>query len=96
LNHAKSRLGIPVESAQRAVGINAAEGDRIDLSALLPGYDGSANDLSQFVQLQVSGGDTVIRIAGTTPGVIDTDVVRIQGVTGLDLATLKQNGTLIA
>jgi hypothetical protein len=29
-------------------------------------------------------------------GSIDTDVVRLQGVTGLDLATLKQNGTLVA
>jgi large repetitive protein len=75
---------------------NVAAGDKLDISALLPGYGGSVADLSQFVSLQETGFDTIVRIASTVAGSIDTDVVRLQGVTGLDLATLKQNGTLVA
>ncbi len=91
--------GDVVSGAGTADGIadfSVVQGDRIDISDLLPGYDGSAADLTQFVTLIESGGDTTIRIASTTPGVIDTSVAILQGVTGLDLAALKQNGTLIA
>jgi hypothetical protein len=75
---------------------SAGQGDRIDLSALLPGYDGSVTDLSHYVQLSEAGGNTTIRIASVTPDVFDTNVVVLQGVTGLDLLTLKQNGTIVA
>jgi large repetitive protein len=70
--------------------------DKLDLSELLPGYDGTDAALSQFIELFESGGNTTVRIASSTPGTIDTDVVTFQGVVGLDLLTLKQNGTILA
>jgi hypothetical protein len=67
----------------------SAGGDRIDLAALLHGY-AAGDDLSQYVGLHESGGNTVVSIdadgAGSAHGF--QDLVVLSGVTGLDLQTL--------
>ena len=67
----------------------AAGGDTIAFGALLEGYtDASAAD---FIAVHEVGGNTVVSIdrdgAGTTYGM--QDLVVLQGVTGLDLASLQ-------
>lgn len=73
----------------------AAGGDVLDIADLLVGYDGSASILD-FVQLEESGGNTVVNVdrdgAGTAYEV--QTVAILQGTTGLNLDSLIAGGNL--
>jgi Ca2+-binding RTX toxin-like protein len=71
-----------------------ASGDALDLSALLNGYvAGSA--LDGFVSLVTSGADTEVRIDRDGGSSFATSLALLQGVTGLNVETLRANGHLI-
>ncbi len=77
---------------------NAGEGDVVDLSALLAGYDELTQDISDFVVATEVGGNTVISIdqsgnAGAS-GVVEMAV--LEGVTGFDLDTSIKTDTMVA
>ncbi|MEL6968003.1 MAG: type I secretion C-terminal target domain-containing protein [Pseudomonadota bacterium] len=69
--------------------------DVIDVSELLTGFDPQNDVVSEFVSLSESGGNTTIQVSPTGLGGATESVVELQGVTGLDLATLISDGSLV-
>ena len=67
----------------------AAGGDTLGIGALLQGYSDGA-DLAQFISLRQSGSDTVVSVDMDGSGSAHDlqDLLILQGVTGLDFATL--------
>ena len=77
---------------------SVSDGDKLDFSSILTGYDPMTDTLSDFITKTESGGNTLfsVDIDGTGTGHSMTQVASIAGVTGLDaLATLISNGTVI-
>ena len=77
---------------------STSQNDKIDISDVLHGhYDPLTNAISDFVQLTTSGSNTILKvdIDGTGTGHTPTAIATIQGVTGLDLATLISDHHLI-
>lgn len=74
---------------------SVADGDVLDLQALLPGFDNATDDIADYVQLSEEGGSTTVQIDATGTATFTTDVVSLDGHTGLDLATLHANGNII-
>lgn len=73
-----------------------ASGDKLDVSDVLVGFDSSDN-INDFVQLAVSGGNTIVRIDanGATGGHAYTDVFVLTGVTGLTVDQLAADGNIV-
>ncbi|MCH9807587.1 MAG: type I secretion C-terminal target domain-containing protein [Alphaproteobacteria bacterium] len=71
------------------------DGDALDISDLLQGFDDDTSVLSEFVQLSESGGDTTVSVDIDGGGDNYVDMATLQGVTGLDADTMKTNGNLI-
>ncbi|MCB1449639.1 MAG: type I secretion C-terminal target domain-containing protein, partial [Nitratireductor sp.] len=75
---------------------NVGENDVLDLSNLLTAFNPGTDVITDFVNLSVSGADTVVQIDQSGSASFSVDVVTLQGVTGLDLATLYTNGNIAA
>ena len=75
---------------------STAQGDAIDINDVLS-YNSATDTLSDFVQLSESGGNTIISVDtdGTAGGSNFVNIASIDGVTGLDLATLVAGNNLI-
>ena len=71
--------------------------DAIDISDLLSGYNPVTNDINDFVRLTEAGGNTTISIDanGTTGGANFVNIAVINGVTGMNVDTMEENGILI-
>ncbi len=74
--------------------ITGVGGDSIDISSLLSGFSGPVTDWVNFVD---SGGDTLVQVDanGTAGGSSFTTIGQINGLTGLDEATLYTDGNII-
>ena len=72
-------------------------GDILDLSDLLIGYSPGISAVSDFVQLRISGGDTIVSVDrdGNDPNYSEADIITLVGNTALDLNTLINHGNLI-
>jgi Ca2+-binding RTX toxin-like protein len=70
-------------------------GDVLDIDALLPGYTYSAATINNYVSLTSGGGNTTLRIDATGTANFTSTVLTLQGVIGLDLVTLRNNGNLV-
>ncbi len=77
---------------------DATEGDVVDLSALLTGYDALTQDIADFVISTEIGGDTIISIDQSGESGVSglVDVAILEGVTGFDLDTLTKTDTMVA
>jgi len=73
---------------------DAAEGDVLDVSALLQGYDALQDSINDFVFATEVGGDTVVSVDATGSGDIAnaTQIAVLEAVTGLDLEQVTNNG----
>lgn len=73
------------------------DGDKINISDVLEQYDPYADTVSDFVRLTVSETNTLLQVDMTGPGVTGgfTTIASLEGVIGLDLNTLVNNGTII-
>ncbi|MGH1404766.1 MAG: DUF5801 repeats-in-toxin domain-containing protein [Alphaproteobacteria bacterium] len=86
------------EGGDTIADFDSVEGDQLDLSLLLAGYDDLTHDIADFVIATESNGNTIISVdqsgnAGAT-GVVEIAV--LQGVTGLDLDTaIKADTTTV-
>jgi large repetitive protein len=90
------RLGDNAGGTDQINGFVAGNGgDILDIEALLPGYDGTPSLLANFVSLDESAGNTNLRIDATGTGTFSASLLTLNGVVGLDLATLRANGNLI-
>ena len=74
------------------------DGDRLDISGILDGYDAGSDDLADFMELVVDqNGDTTLRVDSDGQGGDFQTVAVFEGVAITDgLAMLVQNGNLIA
>ena len=83
-------------ATDQIIDFNVAEGDVLDLTALLSNFDPASDTLSDFINLDQQGLDTVVQIDQSGSSNFGIDVVTLNGITGLDLATLQSNGNLLA
>ncbi|MGH1455990.1 MAG: type I secretion C-terminal target domain-containing protein [Alphaproteobacteria bacterium] len=76
---------------------DAGEGDQLDLSSLLFGYDSLTDDIADFVISTEVGGDTVISVDTTGNGGASEayDLAVLHGVTGFDAdVSVKTDGVV--
>ena len=73
---------------------DATEGDAIDLSDILTGFTAGTDNISQFVQLTDSGGNTLIQVDADGTGGFST-IGQINGITGMDEVALYNNGNIL-
>ncbi|USO05283.1 MAG: VWA domain-containing protein [Rhodospirillales bacterium] len=73
---------------------NVAEGDVLDVSALLNGYDALQDSINDFVFATEVAGNTVIYVDANGSGNIAnaTQIAVLEAVTGLDLTLATNNG----
>jgi Ca2+-binding RTX toxin-like protein len=77
---------------------NTSQGDKIDISDVLHDHYNPLTDaIADFVQLTTSGSNTLLKVDldGTGTTYSPTTIATIQGITGLDLATLISDHHLI-
>ena len=72
-------------------------GDKLDIKDMLVGYNPSTSVLADFVQLSDSGGNTIVSVDADGAGGSDSSsqLVTLQGLTGLLLNDLITNGNLV-
>ncbi|MGL5361584.1 MAG: type I secretion C-terminal target domain-containing protein, partial [Bosea sp. (in: a-proteobacteria)] len=73
---------------------SVGQNDVLDIDQLLPGYNG-IDPIANYVRLFETGGNTELQIDTTGAASFTTSVAILQGVTGLDLNTLRTNGNLV-
>ncbi len=85
------------ETAVEVHNFNAAEGDRLDLSAILQGQDDVTTAINDFVYARSEGGDTIVSIDLTGSGDASkaVDIARLEGVSDLNLEDLLHNGNIV-
>ncbi|MFN7114792.1 MAG: type I secretion C-terminal target domain-containing protein [Alphaproteobacteria bacterium] len=71
-----------------------AEGDVLDISNILAGFDPLTHALSDYVNLSQAGGNTIVQVDATGGGNFQTIAI-LEGVS-VDLDALTTNGNLIA
>lgn len=73
-----------------------AEGDMIDLSDVLVGYDPITDAINDFIMITAQGSDTIISVDADGGGDHYTQTAIMYGISGLsDAETLETDGTLI-
>jgi Ca2+-binding RTX toxin-like protein len=77
---------------------SVAEGDQLDLSQLLSGYDPVQDSINDFVFAHEEQGNTVISVdvSGSGNQSASVDLVVLENVSGLDLTTMLIDGNLLA
>lgn len=73
---------------------SVTEGDKLDISNILAGFDPLTDALSDYVNVSQSGGNTIVQVDATGSGQFHTIAI-LEGVS-VDLDTLTNNGNLIA
>ncbi|MDZ7824624.1 MAG: type I secretion C-terminal target domain-containing protein [Ahrensia sp.] len=89
-------MDILLGETDRITDFSVAETDVLSLDGLLAAFNAGSDAISDFVNLSVQSGDTIVQIDQSGAGNFSVDVVTLSGVTGLDLATLYANGNLTA
>ncbi len=76
---------------------DATEGDALDLSSLLIGYDPLTDAINDFVYATDNGTDTTIAVDvdGLLNGIVTADMAVLEGITALDLTAMLTNNNLI-
>lgn len=74
---------------------SVADGDILDISNILAGFDPLTDALTDYVNVTGSGADTVVQIDVTGTGANFQTIAVLEGVS-VDLDTLTTNGNLIA
>ncbi|TNE33034.1 MAG: type I secretion C-terminal target domain-containing protein, partial [Alphaproteobacteria bacterium] len=74
---------------------DAAQGDTLDISDVLAGFDPLAHTLSDFVKATPDGGNTLLQVDPTGSGSFQTIAV-LEGVNSVDVDALFTSGNLIA
>ena len=85
------------KNADNVKDFNAGQGDVIDIHSILSSFNSVASKLSDFVQLTESNGNTLLNLDanGLKGGAVFVTLATLEGVTGLDAATLVAGHNLI-
>ena len=86
-----------LSGADTIYNFDASGRDWLDISDIISGYDPLSDDLRDFIDFNVTGGDTVIAVDsdGAANGSNFTDVAILDGVTDLDLYQMVHADNLI-
>jgi Ca2+-binding RTX toxin-like protein len=77
--------------------LSLVDGDKINLSDVIEGYDPLTQSITEFVQITDNGSDSILSVDANGGGENFIQVATIKNVTGLtDEESLEANGTLIA
>ncbi len=71
------------------------EGDVLDISALLEGYDPVSDAIADFIQVTQSRGQTTLSVDVNGGGDHYTEVASLVGVKNIDLDTMIDHGNLV-
>lgn len=82
-------------SVDRVMDFNLAEGDSLNITDILEGFDPLSAVMADFVRLTQQGGDMVLAVDHDGTGGDFAAVAILEGVQGLDLATLLAAGALV-
>ena len=77
---------------------STSQGDALDISDILSGYNPATSAITDFLQITTVGGNSEVRVDanGTTGGASFVQIATITGVTGLtDEAALLATGNII-
>ncbi|HRD75579.1 MAG TPA: type I secretion C-terminal target domain-containing protein [Hyphomicrobiaceae bacterium] len=75
---------------------NGVDGDAIDVSALLVGFNAQTAVLSEYLRLKPGDATTIqVDADGDIGGANFVDLATLTGATGLDVDAMRQNGNLI-
>lgn len=72
-----------------------ADGDAIDISDVLVGFDDATSVLGQFVRLTEAAGNTTVAVDFNGGGDSYVDIAVLTGTVGLDAETMRTNDNLI-
>lgn len=90
------RNGYTFDAVDTIADFDISEGDAIDISDVLFGYDPLTEAIEDFVQITDNGTDTTIAVDADGSGDNFVAIATLSGVTGLtDEAQLETNGNLI-
>lgn len=74
---------------------NAAEGDALDVTQFIVGFYAATSNIADFIRITDNGIDSVVRIAANGDRDFSLIVARLDGVTGLDVFDLYNNGGFV-
>ncbi len=77
---------------------STAQGDKLDISQILVGYDPLTSLIDNFLSFTVSGSNTTVRVDrdGTGSTYASQNIAILTGVTGLDADAMLTSGNLVA
>ncbi len=75
---------------------DASEGDVLDISDVLAGYDAATDALADFVELEVIGGNTYVKVNADGAGNDFETVAVLENLDTTDLNSMVADGTLVA
>ena len=77
---------------------NSAEGDKLDLSKLLTGYNATQSHIDNFIHATSSGGNTTISVDAHGTGVASNfvNVAVLQGVASVNIDDLLAHKAIVA
>jgi len=85
------------DGVDRIKDFDLAEGDTLDLSALLASTSATQATIDNFVFASVSGGNTTLSVNLNGTGAAGATVIAVlEGVTGLNIDDMGNNGTIVA
>ena len=80
----------------KVMDFNVSQGDALDISDLLQGYDPLTDMISDFVQITESGGNSILSIDADGGGDHFVQIATLYYTTGItDIQSLEDNGNLI-
>ncbi|CAG0906288.1 unnamed protein product, partial [Cyprideis torosa] len=85
------------DASDSIVDFTTGQGDVLDISAILVGFDVGVDDIDDFLQFTTVGGDTVVSVDtnGLVGGSNFTNIATLEGNTGEVVQTLYDNGDII-
>ncbi len=74
---------------------DASEGDALDISAILIGYDALTDAIADFVQITDNGADTFVAVDADGGADNFITIAQLYGATGLTAEDMENDGNLI-
>ncbi len=86
------------DAVDSIVDFTTGDGDVLDISNILVGWNAGTDDIDDYLQFQTVGGNTVVRVDvdGLANGVSFAEIAVLEGNTGEVVQTLYDNGDIIA
>jgi Ca2+-binding RTX toxin-like protein len=86
------------DASDSIVDFTSAQGDILDISNILVGWNSATDDIDDYLQFQTNGSNTIVRVDvdGLANGTNFVEIATLEGTTGLVVQTLYDNSQIIA